>query len=120
MLIYEVNLEVADEINFKVAAWLSEHINKMLTFKGFKIAQWFFRKPEDEGRDATDVTLWTIQYLVEDRPSLDEYFSQHAVKVREEAEEKFGDKLVVTRRVLQLLSVAGYPAGEGPTTEPKT
>jgi len=76
MLIYEVNLEVDDDINFKVAAWLTEHINKMLTFKGFKVAQWFFRKPEDEGRPSEKKTLWTIQYLVEDRASLDEHLSQ--------------------------------------------
>ena len=109
LLIYEVNLEVDEDINFKVAGWLTEHINKMLTFKGFNMAQWFFRKPEDEGRPHINKTLWTIQYLVEDRASLDAYLNEHAPTMREETVNKFGDKITSTRRVLQLLTVAGLP-----------
>jgi hypothetical protein len=109
MLIYEVNLELDEDINFKVAGWLTEHIDKMLAFKGFKVAQWFFRRPEDEGRPDTKKTLWTIQYLVEDRASLDAYLNEHAEKMRADAVNQFGDKLSANRRVLNLLSVAGLP-----------
>jgi|SRR5215470_3236553 len=118
MLIYEVNLEVEEEINYKVAGWLTEHIQQMLEFKGFKAAQWFFRQPEDEERQSANKTLWTIHYLVEDRPSLNDYFREHAERKRQEAIDKFGDKLSVSRRVLNLLSVAGLPFQDAPGSEP--
>lgn len=109
MLIYEVNLEVEDDINFKMAGWLPSHIDEMLKFKGFQSAHWYFRKPEDEGSENTNKTLWSIHYLVEDRKSLDNYFDNHAEKMRKEGIEKFGNKFSASRRVLNLLSVAGYP-----------
>ena len=109
MLIYEVNIEVDESINYKVAGWLTEHINKMLEHKGFKAAQWFFRLPEDEERQPDGKTLWTIQYLVEDKEKLQDYLQNHSQKVRQEAIDRFGDKFTATRRVLNLLSVSGSP-----------
>ncbi len=117
MLIYEVNLEVDEEVKFSVAGWLTEHIQKMLDFKGFKVAYWFFRQPEDEGLDATTKTLWTIQYVVESRASVDDFISHSAEGIRKEMTEKFGDKYKYSRRVLHLLSVAGLPV-EGNSQAP--
>jgi hypothetical protein len=110
MLIYEVNLEVEEEINYKVAGWLTEHIQKVLTLKGFKVAYWFFRKAEDENSQTTNKTLWTIQYVVEDRPTLDAYFNEQAPQMRKEAIDRFGDKIHITRRILNLLNIMGLPA----------
>jgi len=110
MLIYEVNLEVEEEINYKVAGWLTEHIQKVLTFKGFKVAYWFFRMAEDEDCKTTNKTLWTIQYVIEDRASLDAYLTNHAPHVRKEATDRFGDKVNATRRILNLLNIVGLPA----------
>jgi hypothetical protein len=106
MLIYEVNLEVEDDAAAAYAGWLADHIQKMLTFKGFTSAQWFFRLPEEEGREATSKKLWTVQYMVESTESLEEYFQQHAEATRKEAEDRFGGKFKAERRVLHLLSVA--------------
>jgi hypothetical protein len=109
MLIYEVNLEVDEDINYKVAGWLSAHIEKMLTFPGFKVAYWFFRQPEDENSTVINKILWTIQYIVEDRPSLDKYLKEHAKEIRKEAHEQFGEKMQASRRVLHLLNILGSP-----------
>jgi hypothetical protein len=109
MLIYEVNLEVEEDINYKVAGWLTETIQKILTFKGFKIAYWFFRKGEDEASNLGNKTLWTIQYIVEDRTSLDKYLNEQAPKIRTEANDRFGDKMQASRRILNLLNVVGLP-----------
>ncbi len=109
MLIYEVNLEVEEEISHKVAGWLLDHIEKMLENKGFKAAYWFFRRYEDEGREPAAKTLWTIQYVIEDRPDLDAYLTNKAPAMRQEAVDKFGDKMVATRRVLNLLNAIGTP-----------
>ncbi len=112
MLIYEVNIEVDESINYKVAGWLTEHISKMLEYKGFKAAQWFFRLPEDEDRKPDGKTLWSIQYLVENKELLQDYLQNHAQKNHQEAIDQFGDKFSATRRVLNLLSVLGSPYDE--------
>ncbi len=108
MIIYEVNLEVDEEINFKFAGWLPGHMMKMLEIEGFDAAYWFFRKPEDEQKPPGK-TLWTIHYIVEDREALEGYFEHHATAMREKTIEMFGDKFTVERRILNLLSVAGLP-----------
>ncbi len=110
MILYEVNLEVDDDINHKVAGWLPEHIEKVLKIDGFKSAYWFFREPQDEGIEETNKTLWTIQYVVDDRKALDNYFNNQAEAMRAEAIEKFGDKFKATRRILTLLSFANVGA----------
>lgn len=117
MLIYEVNLEVDESINHKMAGWLPDHITEMLGFDGFKAAHWYFRNPEDETpADASSTegssksapkTLWTIHYLVESRAALDDYFKNNAPRMREEGKNRFGDQFTATRRILNLLSVAG-------------
>lgn len=108
MIIYEVNLEVDEEVNFKFAGWLPGHMNKMLEFDGFEAAYWFFRKPEDED-NAMGKTLWTLHYIVDNRDALETYFKNHASGMRDEALQLFGDKFKVERRILNLLSVAGIP-----------
>lgn len=107
MLIYEVNLEVDEQINHKYAGWLPDHIDKMLKLKGFKAAQWFFRLPQDEDAELSGKTLWTIQYIVEDRASLDDYFNNQAQQMRQESVERFGEQVKASRRVLNLYSVHG-------------
>lgn len=109
MLIYEVNLEVDEDINYRYAGWLPDHISKMLQFKGFQAAYWFFRKPEDEGREPTTKTLWTIHYVVQDRQCLDEYLNVHASEVRKEALANFGNGFKADRRILNLLAASGMP-----------
>ncbi len=110
MILYEVNLEVDNDINHKVAGWLPEHIDKLLHIDGFKSAYWFFREPADEGREDTNITLWTIQYVLNDRKALDDYFNNQAEQLRAEAIEKFGDKMKASRRILNLLSFANVGA----------
>lgn len=107
MLIYEVNLEVDEEINYKVAAFLQGHIEKMLSFKDFRTAYWYFRRPEDEDGSPPGKTLWTIQYVIDSREGLDDYLNNHAQRMRAETSEQFGDKINATRRILNLLGVAG-------------
>lgn len=112
MLIYEVNLAVDEEIKFKFAGWLPDHIARMLELDGFKAAYWFFRNPGDEGMPESSV-LWTIQYVVQDRARLDNYLKGKAAEMRQEAIDLFGDKFTASRRILQLLSVAGQPFDAG-------
>ncbi len=119
MIIYEVNLEVDEDIDYKMAGWLPEHIQKLLSFSGFKSAYWYFRTPEDEGLVEAGKTLWTIHYVIESRQHLDAYLNGPAEQVRAEALEKFGDKFRATRRILNLLAMAGPEQGESAVEAPQ-
>ena len=118
MLLYEVNMEVSESINYKVAGWLTEHLQIMLKRKGFQALQWFFRLPQDEQREQDNKTLWTLQYLVEDRACLDEYLAHEDETIRE-LKTKFGEDVHVSRRVLNLLRVAGPAYENFPELKPE-
>src|SRR5271168_3942439 len=108
MLIYEVNLEVDEDINYKVAGWLTEYVQEAVKGKGFQALQWFFRLPGDEGRDASEKkTLWTLQYLIDDRSSLDDYLKEQEPKIKQKLHDQYGEKVIYSRRVLNLLRLAG-------------
>ncbi len=112
MLIYEVNLEVDEEINYKMAAFLQDHLQEMLEFKGFKSAYWYFRRPEDEQCRPTH-TLWTIQYVVESQDDLDNYLNNHAQTMRSATDALFEGRYKATRRILHLLAAAGLTPARG-------
>ena len=117
MLVYEVNIEVDESINYKVAGWLTEHVQAILKNKGFTALQWFFRQPQDENREPDQRTLWTLQYLVEDRNCLDEYL-QNEKADHQELKDKFGDQVAISRRILNLLRVAGPAYEKFPDLKP--
>ena len=106
MVIYEVNLTVDEDIAASYAGWLTEHVREMVTFKGFGSAQWFFRLDDEEELPVTDKKLWTIQYLIDNVDSLNDYLQNHAERVRRESAERFGDKFTAQRRILHLYSIA--------------
>lgn len=108
MLIYEINLDVDEDINYKVAGWLTEHVAEMLEYKGFKIVYWFFRNAVDEGLPEGSKTLWTLHYVVEDRPCLDEQINK-TPNMKQAISNQFGDKVKVTSRILNLLTASGLP-----------
>jgi len=109
MLIYEVNLTVDDDEAPAFAGWLSEHIQEIMKIKGFSGAQWFFRVAGEEGLEGSDKKHWTVHYMVESKEDLDDYLANHAPKLRQEANDRFGGKFTVERRILHLLSVAVNP-----------
>lgn len=109
MLIYEVNVTVDEDIAAAYAGWLSDHIQKVMTIKGFSGAQWFFRVPGEEGLTGENKKHWTVHYMVESKESLDDYLATQAAALRQEAIDRFGGKFTVERRILHLLSVAVNP-----------
>lgn len=99
--IYEVNLEVDAKIADRFGQWLSPHIEEMLSFDGFRSAQWLVRDPKDEGID-NDVLLWTIQYTLDDRASYSQYISSHAQRMRQDGLRLFGGSFQASRRLLHM------------------
>lgn len=100
-VIYEVNVAVSTSIQKEYSTWLQGHIPQILQFKGFRSAKWF--QEERVKTDSKDKIFWIIQYEVSDRRDLEEYFTQHAPRMREEALQKFGNAFEVHRRIFELV-----------------
>jgi hypothetical protein len=105
MVIYEVNLAVAQSVAEKFAFWLREHVAEMLTIKGFRSAR--ILQPEagvsqDFPARLERELLWVVHYEVLNSECLHEYFANHAEKMRAQGAEKFPGALRSARRVLDL------------------
>ncbi len=98
MVLYEVNLTVANTIAEDYRLWLAEHIQEMLEFDGFVTAQWF----ESEEGDSTEHTSWIIHYYLRDRDALQDYFDNHAGRMRQDGLDRFGNNFSATRRIFSL------------------
>ena len=69
MIIYEVNLSIELELESAFIPWLKEHIEAMLKLKGFVSVSLL--------KDVEDITMaanWVVQYKIENRMDLDNYF----------------------------------------------
>lgn len=94
-VIYEVSLVIDEEIWTDFQYWLTGHIKNILTFPGFIKAN--ILRPENErllGKEKL-----TIQYQLEDRQSLENYFQQYADQMRNEGIARFKDKFSAQRRI---------------------
>lgn len=97
MMVYEVNLKVDAAIAGEYGKWLKKHIDEMLTFDGFLSCDWY--SIEDENIE--DKVLWTIHYHVGSFENLENYFDNHAEKMRSEAMSLFKNRFSATRRILR-------------------
>ena len=97
MIVYEVNLDVRDEIGAAFRVWLDEHAVDMLALPGFVSAEIFERRdpPPAEGIQAL-----TVQYRLVEEAALNRYLAEHALRMREAGLRRFGDAFSATRRVL--------------------
>jgi uncharacterized protein DUF4286 len=97
MIVYEVNLDVRDDVHAAFRTWLTGHIDEILALPGFVSAEVLEVRdpPAPVGRRAL-----TVQYRLDDAASLDRYFAEHAPRMREEGLRRFGDAFTATRRVL--------------------
>ncbi|WP_454782839.1 DUF4286 family protein [Legionella sp. WA2022007384] len=97
MVIYEVNLAIDGDIYPQFQLWLKKHVKEMLQLPGFIQAS--ILKPENEN---TNQEQLTVQYQLEDRESLNVYFTEFALKMREEGLKLFQDKFSAQRRVFEV------------------
>lgn len=110
-LIYEVNLEVNNEIIEEFKNWLPGHVDEMLQIPGITGAEISsditsqFNAPGATHNDLNNldaVSRLTVQYKVESKEHLIEYFLSHASRMRAPAVRQFGAKFRAKRRVLKL------------------
>ena len=94
--IYEVNLFVRREIEEDYRAWLEMHIAEILALPGFVDAQ-SFDVHQDEAGDEVAIC---VQYRLQSMAALENYFEQHAPRLRADGVARFGDRFRARRRVL--------------------
>ncbi|HAU1765220.1 TPA: DUF4286 family protein [Legionella pneumophila] len=98
MVIYEVNLLIEEDAYNQFQLWLREHAKEMLQFPGF--IQAHILKPENE--DTQTQKKLTVQYQLDNKSSLTNYFNQFAAKMREEGLMHFKDKFSAERRIYEV------------------
>ncbi len=99
MIIYEVNLAVDEDIANAFEPWLRDHVEEMLRFDGFANAEILKQGPEDMTEAEPEKEYWTVLYRVQDRSALDNYLTEHALRMRQEGLTRFPG-LKAWRRIL--------------------
>ena len=92
---YEVNLVPDASIEEVFDAWLDEHVAEMLNLPGFLTA--VVRKSEEPD---SGLVQRTVQYELRDRATLDDYFRDHAQRMRQQGLDRFGEQFKASRRIL--------------------
>ncbi len=95
MVIYEVNLSIDQDIYKDYKHWLDAHIQEMLTFPGFFNATVMHQSMKD---DSDRQKHLTVQYQLESAEDLQNYFSEHAPKMRGDGMKRFAGRFSATRR----------------------
>ena len=94
-VVYEVDLEADADIAGTFDTWLRDHIADMLQFDGFRSAEILDDTSAPPGRIRR-----VVQYRLRDRAALDDYFANHAPRMRAEGVARFGNRFSAGRRVL--------------------
>ena len=103
MIVYEVNIDVREDVFDAYRAWLSPHVAEIRALPGFIGAEIFERRDPPPAPGVRALTVW---YRVADEAALQRYFTEHAPRLREDGLRRFGDAASATRRVLASMTSA--------------
>ena len=95
MIIYEVNLSVNNSIYDKYRKWLNNHIDKMLTFKGFYKHKLYMISSNHLNQKEI-----CIHYYIKSIKYYDLYIQNNSKKMRNNNVDKFINQINISRRVL--------------------
>lgn len=118
-IIYEVRLEIDADIEQEYDAWLADHVDQMLRIDGFLAAEILVPEPADPGsplqkpspRHAEQIpeqvppphrVIRQVQYHVATRQHLEDYFREHAARMREQGVQRFGDRFSASREIYEI------------------
>jgi Protein of unknown function (DUF3667)/Domain of unknown function (DUF4286) len=99
-VIYEVTLDADAGIRKELDTWLKIHVHDMLQLPGFLDAK--ILRPKIQSDSAVSVTSMrrVVRYKLTSRKYIEQYFQQHAARMRAEAATRFGQNLQASRRIL--------------------
>jgi hypothetical protein len=100
VLIYEVNAVLEEKDSIPYSKLVQDHMRFMLKLEGFMDAKWY--RVDSSSEDSTKKVIWSIQYFIRDRRVLGSYFKNHAPRLRAETHDRFGERVSVSRRILEL------------------
>jgi hypothetical protein len=101
MIIYNVTTNIHESVHDQWMSWMQEkHINDVLATGKFSSARMVKVLIEEEMGGVT----YSIQYITENKETLQRYYDEDAPRLREEALALFGDKMLAFRTELELIS----------------
>jgi hypothetical protein len=95
-VLYEVDVDADAEIAGPFDTWLRDHIADLLTLPGFRSAEILEAETPDPAR-----VRRIVQYRLRDQAALDSYLREQAPQLRQQGQERFGDRFRAERRVLR-------------------
>lgn len=100
MIIYNVTINIDHSVHNKWLQWMqNKHINDVLATGLFNNARFVkVLVQEDEG------VTYSVQYFSDSKEKLNDYYKNHAPRLRQEGLELFGDKMLAFRTELEVLS----------------
>jgi Domain of unknown function (DUF4286) len=101
MIIYNVTTNIHESVHEKWMIWMQhKHIPEMLATGKFSSARMVRVLIEEE----MGGTTYSVQYTTDSKETLQKYYQEDAPKLRDEALQLFGDKILSFRTELELIS----------------
>lgn len=101
MIIYNVTINVDESIHQDWLKWMqNKHINDVLATGLFTSAKMVRVLVEEE----MGGTTYAIQYSIDSRAKLEDYYKNHAPRLRQEGLQLFADKMLAFRTELEVMS----------------
>ena len=100
MIIYNVTINVDESIHHDWLKWMQhKHINDVLATGLFTNAKMVRVLVEEMGG-----TTYAVQYFTDSRAKLEDYYKNHAPRLRQEGLQLFADKMLAFRTELEVMS----------------
>ena len=99
MYIYNVTVNISDEVHNEWLIWMETHILDVLNTGKFISAKFTQVLVEEEMGGKT----YSIQYTANTKEDLEDYYKEDADELRLEGFKKFGDKMLAFRTELLLI-----------------
>ena len=101
MIIYNVTTNIHESVHQQWMIWMQhKHIPEMLATGKFSSARMVRVLIEEE----MGGTTYSVQYTTDSKETLQKYYLENAPKLRDEALQLFGDKMLSFRTELELIS----------------
>jgi phosphoribosylamine-glycine ligase len=101
MIIYNVTVNIHESVHQQWLIWMQQtHIPAMLATQKFSAARLAKVLIEEE----MGGTTYATQYTTDSMETLQQYYVQNAPKLRDEAQQLFGDKMLAFRTELEVLA----------------
>ena len=101
MIIYNVTINVDDSIHHDWLKWMqNKHINDVLATGLFTNAKMVKVLVEEE----MGGTTYAVQYFTDSRAKLEDYYQNHAPRLRQEGLQLFADKMLAFRTELEVMA----------------